>query len=92
VLQARPVVVPVFIGGLSNDIAREVRQNFGARDPVIILFGDPVDLSDFDDEDPRLLRNQVKVGRRVLQDVAQLAEQEKQVRQELQSKSAAPPD
>ncbi len=92
VLQALPIVVPVFIGGLSNDIAREVRQNFGARDPVIILFGDPVDLSDFDDEDPRLLRNQVKVGRRVLQDVAQLAEQEKQVRQELQSESAAPPD
>ncbi|MCH7801537.1 MAG: NAD-dependent epimerase/dehydratase family protein [Chloroflexi bacterium] len=85
VLQARPIVVPVFIGGLSNDIAREVRRNFGDRDPVIIIFGDPVDLSDFDDVDPRLLRNQVKVGRRVLQDVARLAEQEKRVRQELQA-------
>ena len=85
VLQARPIVVPVFIGGLSNDIAREVRRNFGDRDPVIIVFGDPVDLSDFDDVDPRLLRNQVKVGRRVLQDVARLAEQEKRVRRELQA-------
>ncbi len=87
-LQARPIVVPVFIGGLSNDIVREVKRNFSGGDPVIILFGDPVDLSDFDDEDPRLLRNQVKVGRRVLQDVAALAQQEKQMRAQLQSDAA----
>ncbi|HCL30724.1 MAG TPA: hypothetical protein DIC52_20120 [Candidatus Latescibacteria bacterium] len=88
VLQARPIVVPVFIGGLSNDIVTEVKRNFSGGDPVIILFGDPVDLSDFDDENPRLLRNQVKVGRRVLQDVAALAQQEKQVRAQLQSDAA----
>jgi len=83
VLHARPVVVPVFIKGLSNDGLREVRSNIAGRNPVIIVFGEPVDLSDFDDEDPRLLRNQVKVGRRVLADIAGLAEQEKQLRQQL---------
>jgi 1-acyl-sn-glycerol-3-phosphate acyltransferase len=83
VLQSRPVVVPVFIQGLSNDCFREIASNISGRNPVIIVFGEPVDLSDFDDEDPRLLRNQVKVGRRVLADVAQLAEQEKLLRQKL---------
>lgn len=65
-----------------------MKRNFSGGDPVIILFGDPVDLSDFDNEDPRLLRNQVKVGRRVLQDVAALAQQEKQMRAQLQSDAA----
>ena len=83
VLQARPVVVPVFIHGLSNDVCREISSNIAGRNPVIVVFGDPVDLSEFDDEDPRLLRNQVKAGRRVLAEVAQLAAQEKELRQQL---------
>lgn len=83
VLQARPVVIPVFIRGLSNAFFTEVGHNLKRREPIVIVYGDPVDLSDFDDEDPRLLRNQVKAGRRVLEDVRQLQETEKRVRQEL---------
>ncbi len=85
VLQAKPVVIPVFIRGLSNDALHEIKCNIAGREPIIIVFGEPVDVSDFNDEDPRLLRHQMQVGRRVLEEVAQLAEQEKQVRQELQS-------
>lgn len=85
VLQARPTVIPIFINGLSNNPVEEVRQNLGARRPITILFGEPADLSEFDDEDPVLLRNQVKAGRKVLSEVAKLAEQERELRAQLTS-------
>jgi 1-acyl-sn-glycerol-3-phosphate acyltransferase len=57
VLQARPIVIPIFINGLSNDIVGDIRLNFrkGARRerPVIIAYGDPVDYSDFTTRPPR---------------------------------------
>ncbi|MEO7964895.1 MAG: lysophospholipid acyltransferase family protein [Gemmatimonadaceae bacterium] len=45
---ARPVVVPVFIAGLSNDIAEQVRRNWEGGEAVRIWFGEPMDFtSDF---------------------------------------------
>ncbi|HWE24006.1 MAG TPA: 1-acyl-sn-glycerol-3-phosphate acyltransferase [Myxococcales bacterium] len=46
-LKARPVVVPAFINGLSNKLMHEVRANVRGRDPVIAVFGEPIDLSPF---------------------------------------------
>jgi len=46
--RARPIVVPVFILGLINDLPRQVRSNFdGSGEPVNIVFGPPVDTSTF---------------------------------------------
>lgn len=89
VLHARPIVVPVFINGLSNDVLAEIGHNVAGRMPVIAVFGEPVDLADFDDEDPRLLRHQMNVGKRVLAEVAKLTEQEKQLRQQLEPSSGS---
>ena len=83
VLQARPIVIPVFIRGLSNSFSREIKCNISGIEPIIIVFGEPVDLSAFDGADPRLLRNQVKAGRRVLEEIGKLTEQEKQARTQL---------
>jgi 1-acyl-sn-glycerol-3-phosphate acyltransferase len=57
VLQAKPIVLPVFINGLSNDFLGDVKLNF-QRDirrtnPVIITFGDPVDYAEFTQRPPR---------------------------------------
>jgi 1-acyl-sn-glycerol-3-phosphate acyltransferase len=46
-LKARPVVVPAFINGLSNKLWREVIANVRGREPIIAVFGDPIDLSAF---------------------------------------------
>ena len=46
-LKARPVVIPAFINGLSNKLTREVLSNLRARDPVIAVFGEPIDLAPF---------------------------------------------
>lgn len=46
--RARPIVVPVFVLGLINDLPRQVRSNFvGTGEPVNIVFGPPLDLSAF---------------------------------------------
>ena len=89
VLQAWPIVLPVFVNGMGNNPLREAVHNFGGSGPpIIIAFGDPVDLSAFEGQDPHLLRNQVKVSRRVLEDVARLAEEERGLRQELVATAA----
>src|SRR5690606_36020927 len=57
VLQARPMVVPVFINGLSNsaagDIALTFRRHVRRESPVIVVFGDPIDYDDLAAQKPR---------------------------------------
>ncbi len=81
VLEARPVVVPVFVNGLGNDLAAEcVASLRGSAPPIGIVFGAPVDLSDLAGACPRKLRAQVEVGRRVLDAIRDLAEVERRIR------------
>jgi 1-acyl-sn-glycerol-3-phosphate acyltransferase len=45
--RARPLVLPVFILGLSNNLGRQVRGNFNRQGPpVTITFGTPVNLDE----------------------------------------------
>jgi 1-acyl-sn-glycerol-3-phosphate acyltransferase len=56
-LQAKPIVIPAFINGLSNDFVRDVRANFGPdirrERPVIVVYGEPLDYSDLLAQKPR---------------------------------------
>ncbi len=56
-LQAKPMVIPAFVMGLGNDFVTEVRDNRrpGIRRtrPVIAVFGEPVDYSEFTQSKPR---------------------------------------
>lgn len=45
--EARPQVIPVFIGGLGNDLVRQVLGNWRGGEPVRVLFGPVIDFSDF---------------------------------------------
>lgn len=42
---ARPIVVPVFIAGLSNDPVEQLRRNWEGGEPIRVWFDAPVDLS-----------------------------------------------
>lgn len=47
IFEARPQVVPVFIAGLGNHLARQVVGNWTGGDKVRIWFGEPIDLAPF---------------------------------------------
>ncbi|MDQ3919613.1 MAG: 1-acyl-sn-glycerol-3-phosphate acyltransferase [Acidobacteriota bacterium] len=44
---ARPQVLPVFIAGLGNDLARQVAGNWRGGEPVRVRFGPALDFSEF---------------------------------------------
>jgi 1-acyl-sn-glycerol-3-phosphate acyltransferase len=80
-LKARPVVVPAFIHGLSNKLAREVIANARGRDPIIAVFGEPVDLSAFPAE-TRLVHHK-RCSDLFCARIYALMDEEKQIRREL---------
>jgi 1-acyl-sn-glycerol-3-phosphate acyltransferase len=57
VLQSKPLVVPVFVNGLTNDFVDSLRLSFrpGAKQdsPIIVCFGKPVDYDEFLNSKPR---------------------------------------
>jgi 1-acyl-sn-glycerol-3-phosphate acyltransferase len=72
VLQAKPLVVPVFVNGLSNDFVGSLRASFRPEakqeEPIIICFGDPVDYDEFLQSKPRAAlykRCADKIGRAI---------------------------
>lgn len=80
-LQGRPVVVPVFVNGMTNALARECLSTFdGTGIPIFLVFGDPVDLGEFADVDPQRLRAQIAVGRKVMDAIAALGARERRLR------------
>ncbi len=81
VLQAMPIVVPVFINGMGNNLYKECRSTFdGTGIPILMVFGDPIDLSEHEGKDPTRLRAQVEVGRKTLDAIAALGALEKRIR------------
>lgn len=50
IYEARPQVIPVFIAGLSNRLARQIVGNWTGGDKVRIWFGEPVELAQFYDQ------------------------------------------
>jgi 1-acyl-sn-glycerol-3-phosphate acyltransferase len=57
ILQARPIVVPLFINGLSNDFFGDCRDTYRPHikreKPVILVYGEPVDFADLYAQKPR---------------------------------------
>lgn len=85
ILEARPMVVPIFINGLCNNFLAQVQGNFDGRgEPVIIVFGEPLDLTAFYARGTRL-RVQKEVADHVLEAIARLGEQEREYRATVQA-------
>jgi 1-acyl-sn-glycerol-3-phosphate acyltransferase len=78
--RARPLVLPVFILGLSNNLGQQVRGNFSRQGPpVTITFGDPVEL----DEQlalPARARTYLAIADRIRDEITTLGALDRQVR------------
>lgn len=80
VQKARVPVVPVFINGLGNDIAKQIRGNFnGEGEKVLVVFGEPIDFGDLLDQkpSPKLHR---QIAERCMIAISELGQEEKLLR------------
>lgn len=72
--EARPQVIPVWIGGLSNSLTRTMRENFtGRSEPVRVRFGPAVDYATLLDR-PARARTYVEIADHLMRSVAALGE------------------
>jgi 1-acyl-sn-glycerol-3-phosphate acyltransferase len=80
-LKSRPVVVvPAFVTGLSNKLLREVGANLRGREPIVAVYGEPIDLSAFPAE--TRLAHHKKCSDLFCDRIAALMEEEKRIRAE----------
>jgi 1-acyl-sn-glycerol-3-phosphate acyltransferase len=84
ILRAKPIVIPLFIGGLGNDFLGEYRLNY-RRDshqtnPIILCFGEPVDYSEFTDKPVRAALSK-RTSDKVLRAISALGDRERTLRQ-----------
>jgi 1-acyl-sn-glycerol-3-phosphate acyltransferase len=86
IMKAKPIVVPIFINGLGNDIVQQIASNFldGGRrgTPIIVQFGPPVDLGALLAGNPRPAQYK-RVADRVLEEIRKLGERERELRASL---------
>lgn len=79
VKDARPQVVPVFIAGLGNDLARQVLGNWRGGEPVRIHFGPAIDFEDFQTRRDSL-RTYKEIADFVMTKIADLGERDRELR------------
>lgn len=73
---ARPQVVPVFIAGLGNDLARQVGGNWRGGEQVRVRFGAVIDFADFYDRRDSV-RTYKEIADFVMSKIAELGEQDR---------------
>jgi 1-acyl-sn-glycerol-3-phosphate acyltransferase len=76
IYSARPIVVPVFIAGLGNDLPKQIMGNWTGGPKIRIWFGPPVDLSEFY-EQPDKLRTHKQISDHLMDKIGELAEEDK---------------
>jgi 1-acyl-sn-glycerol-3-phosphate acyltransferase len=76
---ANPQVIPVFIGGLGNKLAKQVLGNWTGGDKIRIHFGKQLDLSEFVAKKDRL-RTYKEIADFVMSKIAELGEEDRQNR------------
>jgi 1-acyl-sn-glycerol-3-phosphate acyltransferase len=77
---ARPIVLPVFILGLGNDLPKQVKGNFdGTGEPITVVFGKPLELQRFFDQPPRL-RTYMAVATHLRDELTKLGQVERAIR------------
>ncbi len=77
-LKARPVIVPAFVSGLSDNILDELWASVTRRRPIVAIFGEPVDVSDFPAE--TRLSHHKRCADRLNDRIAALGAEEKALR------------
>jgi 1-acyl-sn-glycerol-3-phosphate acyltransferase len=94
-LVGKPTVIPVFIHGLGNSVARDIAQNYTSRarteHAIVIVFGKPLDYSDLLAEKPRPALYK-RTADRFMVEVGKLAQREKALRMQLRDGAIAHDD
>jgi len=81
-LKSRPVVVvPAFVTGLSNKLLREIARSARGSDPIVAVYGEPIDLSSFPAE--TRLTHHKKCADLFCDRISSLMPEEKRLRAEL---------
>lgn len=82
------MVIPAFINGLGNNLPKQVRGNFNKRgEDVVVVFGEPIDFGTLLDE-PAGTKTYRRIAQRCMDVVAELGEEEKQLRAALPSRES----
>jgi 1-acyl-sn-glycerol-3-phosphate acyltransferase len=82
-MMAKPMILPVFVNGLSNDFLGDVKDGYTRdirqRRPVIVIYGEPIDMTDIYAQKgrPALYK---KAADRMMEHIAKLGERERVVR------------
>ncbi len=76
---AAPQVIPVFIAGLGNDLPKQVLGNWRGGEKIRIHFGKQLDLSNYLSK-PDRARTYKEISEFVMSKIAELGEQDKQLR------------
>ena len=76
---ANPQVVPIFIAGLGNKLARQVLGNWFGGDKIRIYFGKQLDLSEFVGRKDHA-RTYKEIAEFVMSKIAELGEADRQNR------------
>jgi 1-acyl-sn-glycerol-3-phosphate acyltransferase len=77
---ARPIVVPVFVLGMGNELVRQVTGNFdGKGDPITMVFGKPLDLERYYAE-PARLRTYMNIANDLREELSRLGAEERRIR------------
>jgi 1-acyl-sn-glycerol-3-phosphate acyltransferase len=87
IMAARPIVIPLFINGLTNDIVKTVKSNFSEtahQDPLTLIFGDPMDFSEFDGQKLRAALYK-KVADKTRDAIVALGEEDRRIRARIAS-------
>ncbi|HYV66431.1 MAG TPA: lysophospholipid acyltransferase family protein [Myxococcales bacterium] len=88
-LKSRPVVVvPAFITGLTNKLLREIGASIRGSDPIVAIYGEPIDLSSFPGE--TRLTHHKKCADLFCDRISALMPEEKRLRQQLTSEPRPP--
>jgi 1-acyl-sn-glycerol-3-phosphate acyltransferase len=77
-MQAKPQVVPVFVVGLGNNLAKQVLGNWMGGEKIRIWFGDPLDLSKFY-KSPDRLRTHKEIADFLMSKIAELANKDREL-------------
>jgi 1-acyl-sn-glycerol-3-phosphate acyltransferase len=86
--RARPLVLPVFILGLSNDLMAQARGNFNrSGSPITITFGAPANLDAYLDAPPGP-RQSLRIAQAIRAEIESLGSVDRQVRSRLRAASA----
>ncbi|MBT8494337.1 MAG: 1-acyl-sn-glycerol-3-phosphate acyltransferase [Deltaproteobacteria bacterium] len=83
ILHGRPVVIPAFVNGVTNDFLGTLKTNYlpgvARQNPIVVVFGKPFDYSEFEGHKPRAAIY-LKCARKLMADIKALSEIEKDVR------------